>query len=85
MNRPDIVEIWIGDQVLVRIDSSFAPVEGDLINVERVTYVVVGRSFAIDDASDAFNRQLRCNVIVEVAQSQPDGTPDRSVPAPEPL
>ena len=66
MNRPDIVEIWLGDQVLLRINSAFAPAEGDLINIAKVTYRVIGRSFSIDHTIHVALRQFRCNVIVQV-------------------
>lgn len=65
MNKPDILEIWLGEDLLLRVDSSFAPMEGELINIKKVTYRVVGRSFTVDHADDVFERQVRCNIIVE--------------------
>lgn len=67
MNKPDVVEIWLGDQVLMRLDSAMVPREGDLINIQKVTYTVIGVSFSVDQAADPFLRQMRCNVIVELA------------------
>lgn len=67
MNRPDVVEIWLGDTTLLRFQSSFAPEEGELINISKKTYRVVGRSFTIDHSDDPFELQARCNVIVEPA------------------
>lgn len=65
MSRPDRIEFWIADKVLLALDSSFAPAEGELINIKRVTYRVVGRSFTVDQADDLALRQIRCNVILE--------------------
>jgi hypothetical protein len=65
VNKPDIIEIWLGDQVLLRLNSSFAPMEGELINIKKTTYRVVGRSFSVDHSDDPFLSQARCNLIVE--------------------
>lgn len=63
-NKPDVLEIWEGDTLRLRVTSGFAPNEGDLINIQKVTYEVTGRSFTIDHADDPFLTQVRCNVIV---------------------
>lgn len=70
MNKPDILEVWLGDALLLRADSSFAPMEGELINISRTTYRIVGRSFTIDHADDPFERQVRCNIIVEKVEGE---------------
>jgi hypothetical protein len=70
MSKSDRLEIWVGKALMLAIDSSFAPLEGELINIKRVTYRVVGRSFTIDQADDSFERQVRCNVIVEPATDE---------------
>ena len=67
LKKPDRLEIWLGETLMLALDSSFAPDEGDLINIKSVTYRVIGRSFTVDRADDVFERQIRCNVIVEVA------------------
>ena len=63
-NRPDRLEVWLGEVLLLGIDSSFTPVEGDLINIKKVTYRVIGRSFTVDHADEWPDRQVRCNIIV---------------------
>lgn len=68
MSRPDRLEVWLGEGLLLALDSSFAPDEGDLINIKGQTYRIVGRSFTIDRSDDPFERQVRCNVIVELAE-----------------
>lgn len=65
MNRPDVIEMWVGERTLLRVNSSFAPSEGELINIQKRTYRVVGRSFTVDHADDPFQTQVRCNVILE--------------------
>lgn len=46
------------------VDSEFQPNDGDLINIQGVTWKVLGRSFTIDDSGGPMQR-MRCNVIVE--------------------
>lgn len=65
MKKSDRLEIWLGDKLMFGLDSSFAPVEGELINIRKITYKVVGRSFSVDYADDMYERSIRCNVIVE--------------------
>ena len=64
-SKPDRLEIWLNDRILLGVDSSFAPAEGELINIKKITYRVVGRSFSVDHADDLFERQVRCNITVE--------------------
>ena len=44
--------------------SSFQPNDDDLINIRKVTYKVLGRSFTVD-RSNELDQQIRCNIIVE--------------------
>ncbi len=46
------------------LDSSFQPNDGDLVNIQKVTYKVIGRSFTVDHAGK-LDKSIRCNVIVE--------------------
>lgn len=64
----DIVEFYLlhSPSPFLRVQSSFAPVEGDLINIRGVTYIVVGRSFSVDHGDEPVYMQARCNVLVEV-------------------
>lgn len=48
-------------------ECSFQPNEGELINIERVTYEIVGRSFTVDYAGTK-NQEMRLNLIVREAQ-----------------
>jgi hypothetical protein len=63
----DRIEFYLEgkQQPFLSLDSSFAPTEGDLINIEKVTYEVLGRSFTVDQAADIRLRSIRCNVIVK--------------------
>jgi hypothetical protein len=49
------------------IESSFAPVKGDLVNIIGQTWKVLGRSFTVDHGDDPMRRAMRCNVIVRAA------------------
>lgn len=62
----DTMEIYVNNHQIpfLIIESSFQPNEGDLINIRKVTYKVVGRSFTVDHADEP-GRSVRCNVIVE--------------------
>jgi hypothetical protein len=52
-------------QPFMTLDSAFAPNDGDLVNIRGETWVVLGRSFAVDYADERLRRQMRCNLIVE--------------------
>jgi hypothetical protein len=47
------------------VDAEFQPNDGDLVNIRKVTYKVIGRSFTVDHADDINECRMRCNVIVE--------------------
>jgi len=51
---------------MLRVESSFTPVEGTLINIKQTTYRITGVSFSVDHADRPFEAQMRCNVIMEV-------------------
>ncbi len=62
----DRVEFYLDKkaQPFCSVASSFQPNDGDLVNIKKVTYVVLGRSFTVD--TDGFGlTKMRCNVIVE--------------------
>lgn len=63
----DSIEMYLGDEQrpFLFLDSSFAPEKGDLINLEKKTYIVLGRSFTVDYASLPRQKRIRCNVIVK--------------------
>lgn len=66
----DVVEIWIGESIIHRQKSSFAPMEGELLNMRGITYRVIGRSFTIDQADNPRLAQMRCNLIVEPTEDR---------------
>lgn len=45
------------------VAAAFQPNDGDLVNILKVTYKVVGRSFTVDSPSTGCT--MRCNVILE--------------------
>jgi len=57
---------WLGQSIMLRVESSFTPVEGTLINIKQTTYRITGVSFSVDHADRPFEAQMRCNVIMEV-------------------
>jgi hypothetical protein len=65
LNQSDRLEVWLGAKLLLAMDSSHSPAVGELINIKKATYKVVGRSFTVDRADNISLRQVRCNVIVE--------------------
>ena len=50
-------------QPFVTLDSSFQPSDGDIVNIQKVTYEVTGYSFTVDHAGKA-DESIRCNVIL---------------------
>lgn len=62
----DKLEFYDGDkqQPFLTLASSFQPNDGDLINIRKVTYKVVGRSFTVDHAGEV-DESIRCNVILK--------------------
>lgn len=62
MNPPDVIEFWVYNKVLLRIQSSMVPPVGSGININKVTYKVESVSFSVDYADKVFERQMRCNV-----------------------
>jgi len=52
------------DAPFLVITAAYQPDEGDLINIKKETYKVIGRSFTIDH-SLLPSRTMRCNLIVE--------------------
>ena len=46
------------------VNTSYQPLDGDLINIKKETFVVIGRSFTVDH-SLLPSRTMRCNIIVE--------------------
>lgn len=63
----DKIEFYHDDKQMpfLTIESSFQPNEGDFVNIQKVTYEVIGRSFTVDHAETPQLRQVRCNVIVK--------------------
>jgi hypothetical protein len=51
-------------QPFLTLDSSFQPNDGDLVNIRKATYKVIGRSFTVDSAGTR-EVSIRCNVILE--------------------
>ena len=62
----DSIEFYLNDSLrpFLIINSSFQPEEGDLVNINNITYKVIGRSFTID-YSETPGRAIRCNLIVD--------------------
>lgn len=72
----DTVEFFLRDQPqpFLVVDSAFQPNDGDLVNIRKVTYRVLGRSFTVDYADQPRRRQMRCVVIVEPYLGEQVGT-----------
>lgn len=52
MSRLGRVEMYLGDAIVVGVESSFAPDVGELINIRKITYHVIWRSFTVDHADE---------------------------------
>lgn len=74
MTNRDTVEFYHEghQQPFCIVDSSFQPNDDDLVSIKGVTYVVLGRSFAVDYSGKP-GQAMRCNVIVEKRASKSGG------------
>jgi len=72
----DAIEFHLGNQVILAMESSHAPDRGDLVNIRKVTYRVVGRTYTIDHASEPRMRQIVCVInLAEEPAPQLEDTP----------
>lgn len=65
----DTIELYncAAQAPFLKMKSSFAPLEGDLLSIRGRTWEVLGRSFSVDNANEQHS-SIRCNVIVKLAQ-----------------
>ena len=61
----DRSEFHLGGQIIAWPDSSFAPAVGELVNIRKTTYRVIGRTWTVDYADDALLRSVVCVVNLE--------------------
>lgn len=60
------IEFYLfGGGMLASTTASAVPVEGEFINIKKITYRVVSRTWALDDADDPRVRRLRANIDLE--------------------
>lgn len=73
MTDMDKIEFYLvgSEHPFESVFSSFAPIDGDLVNIRKVTYLVVGRSLTMD-TEVLGAKKMRCNVIVKKAGRQKD-------------
>lgn len=62
MSRPDRIEFYIGDSLLLGMESSMVPLVDSLINIQGVTWRVSSVTYAIDYSESSSDRMLRANV-----------------------
>ncbi|MBC8037584.1 MAG: hypothetical protein H7X89_10255 [Rhizobiales bacterium] len=62
----DGIEFRLGDRMLLAMETSHAPDRGDLVNIRKTDYRVIGRTYAVDDANDPRLREMVC--IVKLAE-----------------
>lgn len=56
----DRIEFHLGDRIVAWADSSHAPDRGDKVNIRKVTYVVIGRTYTLDHADEPRERSVVC-------------------------
>ena len=61
----DQIEFYEGGKCIAVVKSRYSPDRGDLVNIRQETYCVVGRSYTLDYADDARNRQMTCVINLE--------------------
>jgi hypothetical protein len=67
--KPDQVEFHFPDGEVLAVESSHAPDRGDLVNIRKVTYCVIGRTYTVDHAHERDLTQVVC--IVNLADPAP--------------
>jgi hypothetical protein len=65
MSLPDGIEFHVGERILLSMESGHAPDRGDLVNIRKVTYRVIGRTYTVDHADEARERQMVCVINLE--------------------
>lgn len=65
----DGIEFHLGERVLLSMESSHAPDRGDLVNIRKVTYRVIGRTYTVDHADEPRERQMVC--VINLAEEAP--------------
>ena len=58
----DIIEFYLKGKLIKSINSSVRLNKGDLINIEKITYILCGVTFSIDTDFYASDTHLRQNV-----------------------
>lgn len=63
----DEIEFYCGDILVLAMKSSHAPSPNDLVNILKITYRVVGRTYTVDHAAAPYMRAMVCviNMIRE--------------------
>jgi hypothetical protein len=61
----DWIEFHLGDRILLSMQSSHAPDRGDLLNMRKVTYRVIGRTYTVDYADSVRERKMVCIINLE--------------------
>ena len=61
----DAIEFHHDDRVLLLVESSHAPDRGDLVNIRKQTYRVIGRTYTVDHADEAHLQQVVCVINLE--------------------
>jgi len=67
----DQIEFHLGDRILVVADSSHAPDRGDLVNIRKVTYTVIGRTYTVDHSDEPRQRRVVCVINLEATRADP--------------
>jgi phosphotransferase system IIB component len=62
MGQASIIEFYLKDRCISRVESSMVLPVGSCISIEKITYKVTRITFAVDHNSSVVGRQLRCNV-----------------------
>jgi len=61
----DAIEFFVSDRLLLTVESSHAPDRGDLVNIRKTEYRVIGRTYTVDQADEPRLRQVVCIINLE--------------------
>lgn len=67
MSQPDLWEVYLegGSRCIFRGETGYVPDRGDIINLRKKNYRVIGRTFTIDNSANALLSQVICVLNVK--------------------
>ena len=65
----DMLEFYVGKRCICALESSHAPDRGDMVNINKITYKVTGRTYTIDYVGER-NVHANCIITLDVFEGK---------------